>query len=264
MSSLTPFRVLRFVALALLLPVFAGSLPAQDLILKQTVKSSGAMMMGGMDRNSMTTTYFTARAMKVESANEPSTIILFDDQKLITVDHRKKTYSEITFRQLEESMNTLVAEMEKNKEQYEAMRRMMGGSAESFTVEKAGPGDVIAGYKTEKYLLKGPYEMQIWAAPDLKVPALYYDAMKMRMPRNPIFDFSKIFDEMKKIQGMTLKTVQVINMMGRKMETTTEVTSVEKGPVPADIFKIPAGYTMDQMNAPMQMPKSAPGRPGKP
>jgi len=49
--------------------------------------------------------------------------------------------------------------------------------------------------------------MEIHAAPGLKLPALYYDAMKMRAPRNPMFDMSKLYDEMKKIKGMALKTV---------------------------------------------------------
>lgn len=225
-------------------------LAAQDLTLKQTITSTGAMMMGGMDKTTETTTYFSSRALRVDADMGPSTLILFDEEKLVSIDHSRKTYSEVTFKQMQESMARLVAEMEKNKEQYEAMRRMMGGTSSSFVVEAAGPGETIAGFRTEKYRLRGPWDMEIWAAPDLKVPALYYDAMKMRMPANPIFDFGRMYDEMKKIHGMTLRTVQVINMMGREMKTVTEVTTVEQGAVPAEKFGLPAGYKLEPFQSP--------------
>lgn len=226
------------------------SLLAQDLTLKQTIVSTGAMMMGGMDKTTATTTYFSQRALRVDSEMGPTTLILFDEEKLVSIDHNRKTYSEVSFKQMQESMAKLVAEMKKNKEQYEAMRKMMGGTSSTFVVEATGPGETIAGFRTEKYRLKGPWDMEIWAAPDLPAPALYYDAMKMRMPSNPIFDFGKMYDEMKKIQGMTLKTVQVINMMGREMKTVTEVTAVEKGPVPAEKFQLPVGYKLEAFQTP--------------
>jgi hypothetical protein len=125
-----------------------------------------------------------------------------------------------------------------------AMRKMMGGGGPmNFTVTKIGPGEQIAGYATEKYSVAGgPMQMQIWAAPDVKVPAAYYDAMKARLRPNPMFDMTKMYDEFKKINGMSLKTISTMKMMGREMTTTTVVSSVEKGAVPASIFEIPAGY----------------------
>jgi len=89
--------------------------------------------------------------------------------------------------------------------------------------------------------------MEIHAAPDLKIPALYYDAMKMRVQRNPLFDMSKLYDEMKKIKGYALKTVMTTKMMNMVTQTTTVVTSVEKGPIPPSTFEVPAGYKLVPM-----------------
>ena len=122
----------------------------------------------------------------------------------------------------------------------------MGQAAASFTVSKQGPGEAIAGYATEKYLIQGPMEMEIWAAPDLKIPATYYDVMKLQMPANPMFDMGKLYDEMKKISGITLKSVMTMKMMNMEMKTTKVVTSVEKGSIPASVFEVPAGYKLVQ------------------
>ena len=91
--------------------------------------------------------------------------------------------------------------------------------------------------------------MEIWAAPDLKVPAQYYDAIKLRMPRNPMFDLGKVFDEMKKIGGFPLKQVTTMKMMGMESRSTMVVTSVDKGPVAKTTFDVPAGYKKVDMAA---------------
>jgi hypothetical protein len=47
---------------------------------------------------------------------------------------------------------------------------------------------------------------------------------------------------MKKINGLGLKTIMTMNVMGRSMTTTTVVTDVQKGTIPASTFDVPAGY----------------------
>jgi len=133
------------------------------------------------------------------------------------------------------------ADMGKDAEQVEAVRKMLG-QTNAVSVTKIGPGGTIAGYTTEKYLVTGPLQMEIWSAPKLKVPALYYDALKMSIARNPVFDMGRMYDEMKKITGMTLKSVITIKLMNMEIKTTTVVTAVEKGPIPASTFAVPADY----------------------
>jgi hypothetical protein len=236
-----------FLATAALL-AYAGALPqaaaqalfSQDLTLHETTSSPG--MMGQGARTIKSTNYFSKNAMKRAGSDGNDTIIQFDSGKIITIDNNKKTYSEMTVEQLQQMMDKATSGMAANKEQMDAMRKMMGQTSDSITVTKEGPGETIAGYATVKYTITGMMNMEIWAAPELKVPGLYYDAMKLRAPRNPMFDMGKMYDEFKKIDGMTLKTVMTIKMMNNEMKTTKVVDSVEKTPVPASIFAIPAGY----------------------
>jgi hypothetical protein len=221
-------------------PAAAQALFSKDLTLHETTT-------GGMGGGGTTTTaiYLSANAMKRSSSDGTDTIMRFDSGKLITIDNKKKTYTEMTMEELQAMLDKASSAMQQMDPQAaEAMRKMMGGGGPiTFTVTKIGPGEQIAGYATEKYDVKGgPMEMQIWAAPEVKVPATYYDAMKARLRPNPMFDMSKMYDEFKKINGMSLKTITNMKMMGREMTTTTLVNSVEKGAVPAATFEIPAGY----------------------
>jgi hypothetical protein len=212
---------------------------SQDFTLQETTTTAGAP---GGGKTMTSTNYFSRNFMKRVSPDGNDTIIKLDDGKIITIDNKKKTYSIVTVQELNDMLEKVSAAASANKEQMEAMKKMMGQMSDSWSVTKLGPGEPIAGYKTEKYLLKGMMDMEMWVAPELKMPAVYYDAMKMRMRGNPMFDMSKMYDEFKKINGMTLKTVSTMKMMGMEVKTETVVTSVEKTPIPASVFEIPAGF----------------------
>jgi hypothetical protein len=240
-----------FFAVGLLL-VFAGCLRqaeaqifSQDLTMRSTTANPG---MGGRGGGSVTTTeYFSKSAMRTTSSSGNDTIIRFDAEKLITIDNKQKTYSEMTFKQLQELLSKAGAALGgMNSEEMAAVKKMMGQMPTSFSVIKVGPGETIAGYATEKYLLKGPMEIEIHSAADLKIPAAYYDVMKFQMPSNPLFDMGKMYDELKKINGISLKTVTIMRMMGQEMKTTKVVTAIEKGAIPASVFEVPAGYKLVQ------------------
>ncbi|MBP1595503.1 MAG: hypothetical protein H6Q05_880 [Acidobacteria bacterium] len=196
------------------------------------------------NRTSTVTVYFSGNAIKRATAEGQDTIMRLDDGKIISVDNKKRTYSEMTFAEMQKAVDEASAAMAGNEEAMEAVKKMMGGAMASLTVSKQGPGEAIAGYATEKYLVTGPMEMEIWAAPDLKVPPAYFDAIAMRMPANPVLDMRKMFDALKQINGWPLKNITKIKMMGMSMTSTVEVTSVQKGPVPPSTFEVPAGFKL--------------------
>jgi hypothetical protein len=239
-----------FAALGLALVLFAAvpeaeaQIFSQDLTIHSTTTSSGMMGRGGGTTTG--TDYYSKNAIKMTSSDGNDSIVRFDLEKFITLDNKKKTYSERSFKQVQEQLNRAGKELGADPKAMAAMKKMMGSVVDSFSVTKEGPGEQIAGYATEKYRIQGPMEMEIWAAPSLKIPAVFYDTLKLQMPTNPMFDTQKLYDEMKKIEGIQLKSVMVIKMMNMEMKTTKVVTSVEKGAVPASVFEIPAGYKLVQ------------------
>ena len=143
-------------------------------------------------------------------------------------------------------MAKATAAVPQNAEAMAAIKKMMGGSSAPLTVSRQGPGEAVAGYATEKYLVTGPFEMEIWAAPELKLPPAYYDAIKLLLPANPVMDLSKMYDAFKQIDGMAMKSVMKIKVMSMSITTATEVTSVQKGAIPPATFEVPAGYRLVQ------------------
>ena len=236
-----------FLAVCLLLmvsgmsPNAAAQIINQDLTMHSTTTSSGMMGRGGGSTTG--TEYFSKNAIKTSSSDGTDSILRLDTQKLISIDNKKQIYSEITFQQLQDLLNKAGNAMAgMSDEDRAAMKKMMGQMATSFSVTKVGPGESIAGCATERYLMQGPIEVEILAATDLLLPTAYYDVMKFRMPSMPMFDMGKMYDEMKKISGIPLKTVTIMKMMGSQMTTTRAVTSIDKGAIPTSVFEIPVGY----------------------
>jgi hypothetical protein len=78
------------------------------------------------------------------------------------------------------------------------------------------------------------------------MPTAYYDAIRIRIPPNPVFDAGKMYDAFKQINGWPVKYVMMMKMMGRSTTTTTEATSIQKGAIPSSTFEVPAGYKLVQ------------------
>ncbi len=180
--------------------------------------------------------------MRRNSPDGVDMIIRIDQGRIITINHKDKTYSSITIQQMNEEIEKAAEEISEDKVQMETIREAMGKTMGSITVTRTGAGETIAGYRTEKYSVQGPMQLDIWAAPELKVPPLYYEALKMNIGANPLFNIKILFEEFKKIDGMTLKSVQSIKAGKTTITRTTVVTSIRKSPIPSSVFEVPAGY----------------------
>jgi len=240
-NTVLSLAILGFVAVCVLMQPATAQMPplmSQGLTMTETTTANG--------KTTTSTNFFSGNAVKRSSPEGQDSIIRFDQEKIVTVDNKKKTYSEITFKQLQEMMEKVSSAMPQDAEAMAAMKKIMGGSSAPLTVSKQGAGETVAGYATQKYLVTGPFEMEIWAAPELKLPPAYYDAIKMRLPANPVLDLGKMYDAFKQIDGMAMKTVLKMKVMSMSMTTSTEVTSVQKGAIAPATFEVPAGYKLVQ------------------
>lgn len=230
--------------LALALPALhPASARAQDVTLKQTSTTTGAPMAGGGGPQTATI-YLSRHAIRHSSSDGSDLIMRFDQEKMISIDHAQKTYTALTFDEMQKMIDQAAGAMKQmDPKQAEAMRQVMGGAIGEIKVTKLGPGETIAGYATEKYEVSmPPLVMEMHAAPSLTLPPAYYNAMKLRTPGTPMFDAGRMYDEMKKIEGMVLKQVSTMRIMNMSSTTTTVTTSVDKGALAPSTFDPPAGY----------------------
>jgi hypothetical protein len=200
-------------------------------------------------RNETQTTYYGESAMRSVSAAQDS-ILFFSKRKFVSLNHQAKTYSELTFEEMERTLGGL-ADGAQSAETLEAMRQVLG-DPDQTAITHVGPGGDLVGFPTEKYLLRMPpnVEMEIWAAPQLELPPLYFSAMQLKTPQNPLLNVPKLRNKMQQIKGISLKTVTTVRSMGVTVQAVCEVTAVERKPLPASTFEIPAGYSKVEAGSP--------------
>jgi hypothetical protein len=239
------------------LAAFAFSAPAlnasaQDLTI--TFKSSD----GGTSTN-----YYSKDRVRASSGRS-DTILEFATGKLITVDHQKKEYSEITFAEMDAMMKAQAQRMEEAMANVpanmrEQMAKMMGGMAADATVTKGGT-KTIAGYSCQEYTVTmgANLTMELCNTTALAPPFDPAHASKLsRVSVPPLQGADKLAKKLAEVQGIGLSQRTTTNVMGHKTETSSEATEVKKGSIPADVFAVPAGYK--QVESPMK----AMGRIGK-
>jgi hypothetical protein len=238
------------IAAACAVSLAAASTPAASaedltLVFKSTNK----------DGTSTTTSYYSSEKMRSGDA-EHETIVEYAAGKITSIDHKKKEYSEITLAEMDAAMKQAQAKMDQMAEQMknmppavrEKMEAMMGGATGSVTVTKGGAREV-AGYSCQDYTIAMGQTMttKLCATTALAMPIPKVDYEKFAsfttsagmMAQNPMFKgLSKVADEMKKVEGVTIAEATSFKMMGRNIDQSKEATEIKKGPIPASAFDL--------------------------
>jgi hypothetical protein len=181
-------------------------------------------------------------------------ILRFDKELMWTVDNKNKSYTEMTFAQMQESMDKMKSVMkdqmkDMSPEQRQAMEKMMGknlgkmfgGDESSFdiTVKRTGKNKTILGYNCEQIFLNLNNEpmMEMWVTDKLSMGTDWLEVyQKMGLMKG------NLSDEAKKIDGIPLANKMTMNTGMGKMESETEVTKVVKTSVSDSEFEVPKGY----------------------
>jgi hypothetical protein len=202
---------------------------------------------------STSTSYYSTEKMR-NGDDQNETIVEDGPGKIITIDHKKKEYSEITLAEMEAALKVAAAKMAEMEQQLaqmppamrEKMQQMMGGGAAAVTVTKGAPRQV-AGYTCQDYTVAMGEAMttKLCATTALAFPAV--DAKRFAsfattagvMANNPMFKgMSKMADELKKIEGITIAEATSVKMMGQSIDTAKEAVEIKKGPIPAEAFDV--------------------------
>ncbi|MEW6511279.1 MAG: DUF4412 domain-containing protein [Bacteroidota bacterium] len=233
--------------------LLAVSLFAQGMYTESTT-SGGPMG----DRTIQSKSYMMPRMFRHESGDGKVMIVRLDKELVYWVDPADKTYSESTFKEIEESMKKAGAQMDKRMAEMEEkmkdmppeqrammekmMGGMMGGKSKDAKVEVTGPGEKksIGGYNCAKYTVSsdGKEMMTLWVSKDVRgFESLKKDweEYSRRMAQLTPGVGKAMAEAFKKLDGYPIQT----EMMG----VTTVVTKVEKHTTPPSQFEVPAGYT---------------------
>ncbi len=148
------------------------------------------------------------------------------------------------------------------------------------SMEPLGAGEKIEGYSTLKYRLTESYTMDltmmgnetktpthttsdIWIAPALNAlmnPSARPDVGKIAEATGPMAPLTsaiiKAYANVKPGVMMKRVSTSVSTQSGKThtSTTTTLISNVKKGPIPASVFEVPAGYTKVDRGAPTRPP----------
>ena len=219
------------------LSALALSVSAEDLTI--TFKSTDG---------SAATHYFSKDRIRMNSGRT-DTMMELASGKIVTIDHQKKEYSEMTVAEIDEAMKGMAAQMEQAMAQVppqmrERMAGMMGGAAAEVTVTK-GATKTVAGYSCQAYTITMGAAMTQETCNTTALippfdPANFQKLSRVSIPMMQGMD--KLIKKMSEIQGIALMQHTTMSMMGRKTDTGMEATDVKKGAIGADVFAMPAGY----------------------
>ena len=239
------FHRLRLALPALL--IATAGLQAQGLYWEST--STGGPVPGGKTRTAKN--YAAPKKFKIDQG-ENIVIVRLDQEKMYMVDPRAKTYSEMTFEDLDGAAKAMMAQIEMMKKQLEnmppeqraAMEKQLGpalraGKDTKIEVEKASEKRDIAGKSTMKHVVKedGKETAVLWVTDDVKeyktLKADFSDLMKKMSTLNP--GMKGLARAAEKIEGFPLET----DMKEMGKET---VTKVEPRSIPDSDFEVPADF----------------------
>ena len=157
-------------------------------------------------------------------------------------------------KQAQEQMKNLPPDVQKR------MQAMMGGALKT-DVHPTGETRTIAGYKCEVWSVEigEMTHTEQCMTTAVKFPQQAWDRFRkyvdqlqaMRGAMGPMASgFAKMQEEMAKMKGFPLQTTTTTTIMGHKSRSTSEVTNVSYGAIPASAGAIPAGYK--QVENPMR------------
>lgn len=224
---------------------------AGDLTITMNTHGKGPV---GSGSSGVQTQYFSSKFMRVNDAGaQRDTLMDYGTLTSYTIDHKKKVIEKMA---LQDAMDVMKEASSQNNEGMSAMMNMMFGDPNNFKVTEEGK-DTVAGRSCNKYkIMVGKLVMELSNDPTLKMPmpeASYQKMLKMRgammaaMPSGKAF--IRLYEEMSKVKGVTLKS-RMSGLMG--MDVLTEATAVKEGPIAPSVFALPSGYRVEDMGAKMK------------
>ncbi|MFN7965437.1 MAG: DUF4412 domain-containing protein [Acidobacteriota bacterium] len=228
------------------LVLLAATTSRADMMIVETVHTDPTSMMGQARpaQDKTTTSWISSDRMRTGS-DEQLVIVRMDQKKLYLVDPKAKTALSvdlpIDFKKL------FPAGMEAMAEQMKQMGAM------TVTVTPTDTAGKVGTFNTKQVKMKATsamglsIDMTFWMTTEIKLPELsrYKEMMANISELQPATAWMK---DLAKLEGMAVRSEVSIDVMGNKINTRGEITSVESKPAPAGTYEIPADYTVKALD----------------
>ncbi|MFH1686647.1 MAG: DUF4412 domain-containing protein [bacterium] len=237
------------VMLLLVLPLAASA----DYKLVQAVHVDGYSMQGQTvpAKDDTTVTWLAPGQARVNQGDTASFVIVAEKNLMYMLDHKDKKYTEVPVGAFASMIEAQGDKDSTTMAQAKSMLDMMRVKAKVTPTEEA---QKIGDWDCKKYELAIEIAMttsttEAWVTKDIDLDYELYSwatqTMKAFLP-----GFDEALAEMKKMEGVQVKSITTASFMGVDMKTTTELISVEQASAPAGSFGIPEGYAKTDLQMP--------------
>ena len=222
--------------------IAAGAIPSQAEDVTIVFRVWGA------DWERVATHYYSATKVRFDQG-EQVTVVDFKTGRIVNISVKKKEYSETTFAEIEQAMNSVSAEMEKAMAGIpEGLRKkMVGDSAKEVTISR-GEGRTVASIPCQTYIvaLGEKTRMETCVTLELDLPFDKSQFRNLALVTAPIAKgnsgINKMVEKLRDIEGLSLASATVVSLMGKKLETWSEATEIRKGKVANELFETPHDF----------------------
>ncbi|MCC6808515.1 MAG: DUF4412 domain-containing protein [Deltaproteobacteria bacterium] len=237
----------------MLLSVLCGSTDAfGGYVVEQKHKTVGLRRMGEATTTSVS--WEGSRVRVDDPAKQISIIIDYEASKLIALNHSLKEYRET-------SLEQLAAQQKKRRdsavlkfglltpEQRKRVGRLELPVPVAF--ESTTETETIAGHTCKKFLLWRATNPagEVCLSEQISLGPISEHVKKLAASGGTAFggsgDMLALPEGVQMSQGFPLRTVSLIEIAAKRITTTTEVSKVEKRPLPASLFHLPPDYKRD-------------------
>lgn len=219
-----------------------------DVYLKQRERSDAFEMMGQKQPEKDVITEVWIAQDRMRSDNEEQSFIIRADKGVsYMIDHKEKTYVEMSADMIPEGVD--------QEDAAEFQKMMQGMMKMEISITPTAESKTIGRWKCKKYkqtikTFMGPMESEIWASDDIKLDytlyAKYASAMFSRMPGMQSL-VESMMKEYEKIKGVPVLTTTTNTVMGKSVKSVTELIEAREGKAPPDFFELPKGYRKKKM-----------------
>ncbi len=229
-----------------------------DTFIKQVTHTDAFEVMGQKQaaKDDTSSIWMAKDKACMSGSDNKSSILRADKGIMYFIDHEKKTYSEMPIEALGDIKK--MAGLEDDEEAAQAAEMMQGMAAGMMsmkvTVTPTDEKKKIKDWSTKKYIIEvkmpmGSTKSELWASEDIQIDYnMFYALTNALMAKMP--GFQEALEEMKKVKGLTVLSVDEAQVMGTTVKTTTTLLEHADKSAPAGIFDIPKDYKKVQM---MQM-----------
>lgn len=246
-------RSFAIAALAALLstPAFCG-----DTVITKSKHTDASKTPAGEKpaKDTTETTWFAKDRMRIDDG-ETVTIVRADQKKLILLDTKAKTFTNI---ELPFDLKKYVP-----AEQAPMIEQIMGQSKATVTptteTKKVKDWNTTKSTLTMTLPMNGSMTEDLWLTRDIKFDyAAYNDMSSAMMSMFP--GGSAMVAEFKKLDGVPVLVERTQSMMGQSIKTREEITAVETKDAPEGTYDVPKDFTEKPFDPMSMSPMGGPPR----